>query len=112
MELLLEEPLCVDVVLHPLLKSLEITQENLSVVLDAAPNIPNVSYLSLCADTKRQSHQESQLLQFMSSLTNLTALKLSCRVTDPLLAVLGLSCQSLKILVNAKLLNQLSTKLL
>ena len=95
---MLEEPLSVDVVLHPLLKNLEITQDNLSLVLDTAPNITNVTFLSLCCDVKKQSTLETQLHSYVGSLTHLTALKLSCSCPDQLLAVLGLSCPHLKIL--------------
>ena len=34
LDMMLEEPACVEVVLHPLLKTLEITQENLSSVME------------------------------------------------------------------------------
>ena len=36
---MLEEPGCVEVFLHPLLKVLEVTQENVSAVLETSHNI-------------------------------------------------------------------------
>ena len=39
LDLMLEEPGCVEVFLHPLLKVLEVTQENVSAVLETSHNI-------------------------------------------------------------------------
>ena len=97
LDMMLEEPACVEVVLHPLLKTLEITQENLSSVLENCYNVENITFLTICFDLKRQGSLEPQLFRFIGSLKHLTALKLSSNCTDQLLAVLGLSCTQLKI---------------
>ena len=93
---MLIEPVFAEAALHPLLKTLEVTQDNLSVVLENYHNVPNLTFLSLCFDLKQQGKIEPQLLKFVGSLQNLTALKLSSCCTDQLLAVIGLSCPNLK----------------
>lgn len=95
--MMLEEPNCVDVFIHPMLKTLEVTQENLSTVLESAHNITGITFLTLHLDLKRQTGLEPQILSFVGSLSNLTALKVSTCCTDNLLAVLGLFCHNLKI---------------
>merc|ERR1712079_209943 len=94
---MLEEPNCVDVFIHPMLKTLEVTQENLSMVLESAHSITGLTFLTLHLDLKRQTGLETQILSFVGSLSHLTALKVSTCCTDDLLAVLGLSCPHLKI---------------
>ena len=43
---MLEEPGCVEVFLHPLLKVLEVTQENVSAVLETSHNITGRVFLN------------------------------------------------------------------
>ena len=43
---MLEEPGCVEVFLHPLLKVLEVTQENVSAVLETSHNITGTEILN------------------------------------------------------------------
>ena len=61
---MIEEPSCIDAILHPLLKTLEVTQDNLSLVLENYHNVPNITYLTLCFDIRKQGSIEPQLLTF------------------------------------------------
>ena len=94
---MIEEPGCIDAILHPLLKTLEVTQNNISLVLENYHNVPNITYLTLCFDLRKQGSIEPQLLAFVGSLQQLTALKLSNCCSDQLMSVLGLYCPQLKI---------------
>ena len=68
------------------------TYEHCSTLL-----ILGITTLNLALDLRRQSGLEPQLLRFVGSLGQLTALKLSTCVTDNLLAALGLACPRLRI---------------
>lgn len=87
----------IEVILHPLLRTLEVTSRNILLVLDHGHLLTGVTIIYLFFDVKRQSGLEQQLLSFMGSLTNLTQLKISNCCTDQLLAVLATSCRNLRV---------------
>ena len=68
MELHRRDTGCIEVILHPLLRTLEVTSRNLLLVLDHGHNLGRISIIYLFFDVKRQSGLEQQLLSFIGSL--------------------------------------------
>jgi len=97
MELHRKDSACTQVILHPLLRTLEVTSQSLLLTLDQGHNLTNLTVLYLFFDIKRQSGIEGQLLNFVGSLHQLTKLKISNCCTDQLLAVLATSCPHLRV---------------
>jgi len=97
MDLHRKDTACTQVILHPLLRILEVTSHSLLLTLDQGHNLTGLNVLYLFFDMKRQSGIEGQLLNFVGSLRQLTHLKISNCCTDQLLAVLATSCPQLKV---------------
>eukprot|EP00092_Neocalanus_flemingeri_P033846 GFUD01036807.1.p1 GENE.GFUD01036807.1~~GFUD01036807.1.p1 ORF type:complete len:552 (+),score=114.11 GFUD01036807.1:151-1806(+) len=97
MELHRKDTACIEVILHPLLRTLEVTSQTLLLTLDQGHNLAGLTVLYLFFDIKRQSGIEGQLLNFVGSLRQLTKLKISNCCTDQLLAVLATSCPQLRV---------------
>lgn len=124
MELYRKDTSCIEVLLHPSLRTLEVlkqhhiflylvfnilplfplqalvhqvTSQSLLLVLDQGHKLTGLTVLYLFFDIKRQSGIEGQLLNFVGSLHLLTKLKISNCCTDQLLAVLATSCPALRV---------------
>lgn len=98
LEMYKREPNCTEVILHPLLRVLEVNSKTLPLVLEAGYNLTKLTTLYLFFDINRHVALLPQFLAFVGSLANLTHLKLSNCCTDQLLAVIGTSCKNLEVL--------------
>ena len=92
------EPNCTEVILHNLLRVLEVNSKTLPMVLESGYNLTKLTTLYLFFNTANIIPQLPQFLSFMGSLSYLTHLKLSNCCTDQLLAVIGINCKSLEVL--------------
>ena len=92
------EPNCTEVILHNLLRVLEVNSKTLPMVLESGYNLTKLTTLYLFFNTANIIPQLPQFLSFMGSLSYLTHLKLSNCCTDQLLAVIGINCKNLEVL--------------
>ena len=67
---MLEEPGCVEVFLHPLLKVLEVTQENVSAVLETSHNITGTERSSILTSESTQYQIENRGTFFLKDKLN------------------------------------------
>ena len=98
LEMYKREPNCTEVILHNLLRVLEVNSKTLPMVLESGYNLTKLTTLYLFFNTANIIPQLPQFLSFMGSLSYLTHLKLSNCCTDQLLAVIGINCKSLEVL--------------
>ena len=98
LEMYKREPNCTEVILHPLLRVLEVNSKTLPMVLESGYNLTKLTTLYLFFNINRHVALLPQFLSFMGSLSCLTHLKLSNCCTDQLLAVIGINCKSLEVL--------------
>lgn len=118
LEMYRREPSCTEVILHPLLRVLEVNSKSLPLVLESGYNLAKLDTLYLFFDINRYSNNfhlkfkpfktlfhlfrhvalVPQFLSFTGSLAFLTQLKLSNCCTDQLLGVIGTNCKNLEVL--------------
>lgn len=98
LEMFKREPNCTEVILHPLLRVLEVNAKSLPMVLENGYNLTKLTTLYLFFDINRCVALVPQFLSFVGSLSHLTHLKLSNCCTDQLLAVIGTNCKNLEVL--------------
>ena len=75
LEMFKREPNCTEVILHPLLRVLEVNAKTLPLVLENGYNLNKLTTLYLFFDINRCVALVPQFLSFMGSLSYLTHLK-------------------------------------
>ena len=77
LEMFKREPNCTEVILHPLLRVLEVNAKTLPLVLENGYNLNKLTTLYLFFDINRCVPLVPQFLSFVGSLSYLTHLKVS-----------------------------------
>ena len=80
LEMFKREPNCTEVILHPLLRVLEVNAKTLPLVLENGYNLNKLTTLYLFFDINRCVALVPQFLSFMGSLSYLTHLKVHNRL--------------------------------